>query len=457
MTVDVNDLGIREAIGLMQRGELTSVDLTQACLDRIDALDDRINAFITVTPDLAMEGARAADRTLTPDAPLPLHGIPIALKDNIALAGVPMTAGSPFLGDCIPGEDAPIVTRVRRAGAVILGKLNMHEWAIGATSQNPHFGSVRNPWDLSRIAGGSSGGSAAAVAAGMALAALGSDTGGSGRIPAALTGISGLRPTTGRVPTDGVVPMSWTFDSISPMARRADDVSLLLHLLAGDAESDATTAGLEVKKEDVRIGLLVGSVASETDPRVWSAFRGAVDVLATMGARIQEISLDVLDAAGTALRPQMLADAAAYHGDRLAESPELFGPDVLERLRIGAAVTGPEYALARESTRAWKRDLARMFESVDVLVLPTCPVIAPTAQETDGVATTAILTRLTYPWSLAGVPALSIPCGIVEGLPVGMQIVGPWGSEASVLRAARRFQEITPWHERHSRTAVELS
>ena len=450
-------LGITNALNLIRTRQLSPVELVQSYLDRIESINPSLNVYLTVMADEALATAKAAEQAVTAgDALGPLHGIPIALKDNCEVAGVRMTGGNKFLRDHIAATDAEVVSRLRQAGAIILGKLNMHEWAIGGTTRNPHYGPCRNPWDPTRIPGGSSGGSGAAVAADMALATLGTDTGGSVRIPAALNGVCGLRPTMGRVSNRGVIPVSWSFDTVGPLARRAEDIAHMLQVLAGYDPQDLTSAdqpvgnylaGLNEGVRGLRIGLLGGHFQKEPQPAVVTLINQAAQVYENLGAQVEEIELT--DAAATVERTSemLLAEAAAFHQARLTERSEDFGPDVLTRLRIGAQVSGSQYGRNRQEQRRWQRQLQQTFERYDILLAPTCGIPAPIIEESEGVETTRLLARFTYPLSLAQVPVLSVPCGFTEDqLPVGMQLMAPAWAEARILRAAHAYQQATDWH-----------
>lgn len=453
---DLVQLGITDIVDLVQTRQLSPFELVDSYLERIDALNASLNVYLTVMAEEARTGARAAERALRDTDGLgPLHGVPIALKDNYAVAGVRMTAGSRFLHDHVATTDAEVVTRLRAAGAIVLGKLNMHEWAIGATTRNPHYGACRNPWDADRIPGGSSGGSGAAVAADMAAASLGTDTGGSVRIPAALNGVCGLRPTVGRISNRGVIPVSWTFDTVGPLARRAEDVARLLQALAGYDAEDLTSvnqpasdylSGLRQGVQGLRIGLLGGHFQTEPQPEVRDAISRAAQVYANLGAQIEEVELAEAESTIERTSEMLLAEAAAYHQPRLAERAEDFGPDVLTRLRIGAGVSGSQYARNRQEQRRWQRELDRAFARFDILLAPTCGMPAPGIESSEGVETTRLLTRFTYPFSLAEVPVLSLPCGFCNGLPVGLQLVAPHWQEARLLRVAWAYQQETDWH-----------
>ncbi len=460
MTVaDFTRLGIADVVGLIRTGQLSPVELVQSCLDRIESLNPTLNTYLTVMADAALAAAKAAEQAVTAgDAVGPLHGVPVALKDNCEVAGVRLTGGTPFLRDNVATADAEIVSRLRQAGAIILGKLNMHEWAIGGTTRNPHYGPCHNPWDPTRIPGGSSGGSGAAVAADMALVTVGTDTGGSVRIPAALNGVCGLRPTMGRISNRGVIPVSWTFDTVGPLARRAEDIAHVLQVLAGYDPHDLTSidqpvgdylTGLNDGVKDWRVGVLGGHFQTEPQPAVVTLIKQAAHVFEELGAHVEEVEL--VDAEETIERASemLLADAAAFHQARLAERAEGFGLDVRTRLQTGAQVSGSQYALARQKQRRWQRQLKQTFERHDLLLAPTCGIPAPLIEESEGVQTTRLLTRFTYPFSLAQVPVLSVPCGFTQGsLPVGMQLIAPAWAEAVILRAAQAYQQATDWHLR---------
>lgn len=456
---DFTRLGIADVVGLIRTGQLSPLALVRSCLDRIESLNPALNTYLTVMADAALAAAKVAEQAVTAgDALGPLHGVPVALKDNCEVAGVRMTGGTPFLRDHIAPADAEIVSRLRQAGAIILGKLNMHEWAIGGTTRNPHYGPCHNPWDPTRIPGGSSGGSGAAVAADLALVTVGTDTGGSVRIPAALNGVCGLRPMMGRISNRGVIPVSWTFDTVGPLARRAEDIAHVLQVLAGYDPHDLTSrdqptgnylAELNDGVTGWRVGLLGGHFQTEPQPAVVTLVTQAARMFEELGAHIEEVELDGAEGTIERASEMLLADAAAFHQARLAERAEDFGPDVRTRLRMGALVSGSQYALARQEQRRWQRQLKQTFERYDILLAPTCGIPAPLIEESEGVQTTRLLTRFTYPFSLAQLPVLSVPCGFTQGpLPVGMQLIAPAWAEASILRAAQAYQQVTDWHLR---------
>jgi aspartyl-tRNA(Asn)/glutamyl-tRNA(Gln) amidotransferase subunit A len=456
---ELNSLDLVGAARRVADGELSPIELTSACLERIAGIDAQVNAFITVTADTAMEDARVAEQERVQGEPGgPLAGVPIALKDLLDTAGVRTTAGSRFFAERVPDRDAAVVEKLRAAGAVLLGKLNMHEWALGVTNDNPHYGACHNPWALDRITGGSSGGSAAALAAGMCFGSLGSDTGGSIRIPASLCGVVGLKPTYGRVSLRGVVPLSWSLDHAGPMARHVSDVALLLELIAGHDRADPGSvevptddygAGLEDGISGWRIGVIADESLGELEGDVRARVRKAIDVLASAGAQIETLAApDLLEAAR--LNGLMTtADAATFHRERMDSAPDDFGQDVLARLRRGAAYGATDYAAARRQQTILRRRFSSWFVEhggmFDAVVLPTTPCAAPRIAGLDAVATAPVLTRLTAPFNFTGLPAMSIPCGVTpEGLPVGLQIVGaPW-AERRVLRVGRAYELASP-------------
>jgi len=458
-SAELLQLGITEALTRIRSRQLSPVELTRAYLEHISQLNPHLNVYLTVTAEEALAAAEAAEQQMTSGETLgPLHGIPVALKDNCDVAGVRMTAGAKFLRDNVAISDSEVAARLRRAGAIFLGKTHMHEWAIGATTRNPHFGPCRNPWNPTRIPGGSSGGSGAAPAADMALATIGTDTGGSVRIPAALNGVSGIRPTTGRVSIRGVIPVSWTFDTIGPMARRAEDVAHLLQVVAGYDPAEPTSidapvpdyfATLRNGVRGLRVGLCTGHFRTEPTLSVTSAVNTAARVLQDLGAHVEECELTKAEAMIDRMSELILTDAAAYHQERRAQRPQDFGQDVMTRLSRGAGITGTQYALARQAQREWQRRMEDIFTRYDVLLAPTCGLGAPVIEQSEGVETTRLLTRFTYPLNLAQIPVISIPCGFTEEqLPIGVQVAARHWHEALVLRVAWAYQQATDWHLR---------
>ncbi|HEY5984079.1 MAG TPA: amidase [Anaerolineales bacterium] len=443
-------------LDLLRAGRLSAREVWAACAAQIDRLDPRLNAFITrMQPVEAPASEHDPDESESIPA---LSGIPIAVKDLFDTAGVRTTGGSLFFKDRVPDHDAAAVTALRRAGAQIIGKTNTHEIALGVTTVNPHFGPCRNPWDPDRSPGGSSGGSAVAVASGMALAALGTDTGGSIRIPAALCGIVGLKPTFGRVSLRGVLPLSWNLDHAGPLARTVWDAAMLLQIIAGYDADDPACANspvddyllhLEEGVKGWRVAMIGGSFIEAAEPEVLHSVTNAEGVFRDAGADVEMLELRFLRDAAAANGMMTQADAAAFHRQRLAEHPELFGSDVRRRLESGSATSAADYVLARHTQTDIQRRLAQIFEAFDILMLPSTAVAAPRIDEGDAVERARQLTRFTAPFNLAGLPAISVPCGFTAaGLPIGLQLVAaPW-HEAQLLRAARAYEARTAWLER---------
>jgi aspartyl-tRNA(Asn)/glutamyl-tRNA(Gln) amidotransferase subunit A len=453
MDATLPPVGLRERLA---SAEISAVGATEAYLERIELLDRAIGAFVTVDAEAALEQAQAADDALAAGRTLgPLHGLPVALKDNIDTAGLRTTVGAAFFADRVPDADAEVTRRLRLAGAVVLGKVVLHELAYGATTQNEHFGPCRNPWDHERIPGGSSGGSGAAVAAGLCAAALGTDTGGSVRIPAALNGVSGLRPTAGLVSIRGVYPITWTLDTVGPIAHAVSDLAALLDVLAGYDPADTQSRdlpytpavdALDLGVEGMRVGIPSTFYFEDVDDGIVQLVRAAAEVLASLGAVVEEIELPGAAAALAAAKMMIQAEAFAIHRERLREQPERFGADVRKRLERGKSITGAGYAEQRERARVWRRTVENAFERVDLVLSPVTGTVAPPAGG-EMIETTERLVRLTYGWSLAGIPALAVPCGFSEaGLPVGMQLAAPRLGEADLVRAGAAYQRETNWH-----------
>lgn len=435
----------------------THRDRVEDCLERIATKDGPLRAVITAMDEQARAAADRCDEATARGEWLGLlHGMPIALKDNIDTAGVRTTSGSDFFSDRVPAEDAPVVERLKKAGAIIVAKTNLAEFAFGATSQNPHHGLCRNVWDTDRIPGGSSGGSAVAVGAGMAVGALGTDTGGSVRVPASLNGVTGIRPTTGRVSNRAVTKVSLAFDTVGPMARRAVDVARQLAAMEGYDRLDASSVNragddilgqLDRGLEGVRVGVPTTFFFDDVEPSMAEAIRSAIRVLEEQGATIVDVAVPGAEDAQHQMTKMLYPDAAAFHQERMRTSPERFGEDVLRRLKIGLDTTALEYAEAMVWRQQWRRTVDLAFDDVDLIVTPTVPGPPPPAEGAEMIATTKMLTSLTYAWAMADIPAVSVPCGFDRlGLPVGLQIAGPSGADGRALGAAAAYQRVTDFH-----------
>ncbi|HYL85816.1 MAG TPA: amidase [Candidatus Angelobacter sp.] len=457
---DLAFASISQIAKLFRARKLSPVELTKLLLFRIDQLNPKLNAFLTVTADIALAQAKKAEAELF--APRgrkghrdrgPLHGIPISLKDNIYTKAIRTTAGSKILKDFVPQHDATIVTQLNEAGTVLLGKTNLHEFAYGVTTNNPHFGPARNPWDLSRIPGGSSGGSAAALAAGLCYGSIGTDTGGSLRIPAALCGIVGFKPTFGRVSVDGVIPLSPRLDCVGPLARSAADAALLLDpiFVRGNQEPRLYNAIKSSNRFSFRLGVPKDFFLKILSVEVESAFEQALRVFRKLGATLREVSIPLLHETEDAGNQIAWAEATHYHqhaGWFPAHSAD-YGEDVRTRLELGAKVLATAYLQALEVRESFIEGFhAAMAEAkIDALVVPTTPIAAPLiGEETTTISgtnhpTRALLLRNNRPANLGGLPAISFPCGLTpDGLPVGLQLIGSVTDEALLLRIAHAFE-----------------
>jgi len=465
MNHELTYLSITEAYKLITQRDISPIELVQAHLERIEGIDPILNSFITLTADDAWQRAKQAEADLLHGATTkngafdPLFGIPLAIKDLYETKGVRTTAGSTFFSDYVPDEDCVVVGKLSTAGGICLGKLNMHEIALGVTNVNPHFGACRNPWSTDRISGGSSGGSASAVAAGLCLGAMGSDTGGSIRIPASLCGVVGFKPTYGRVSLGGVIPLSRNLDHAGPMARHVMDAALMLQTIAAfdpydpysiNISSDDYTTNINKGVKGWRIALVDDEFFVKTEPEIEQAVRDAGLIFEALGAHVEAVRFPGARLAAHSNGLMTVSDAAAFHQNRLLENPRGFGDDVLQRLKAGQAITTTEYIQARHAQTKLRWQFKRFFESFDILLTPTTPVPAPLIEGPDAVEQARLLTRYTAPFNLTGLPAISLPCGFTSGgLPIGLQIVcHPWG-EAHLLRAAFAYEGATAWHQRH--------
>lgn len=456
---------IPEIARLYRRRQLSPLELSRFLLERIKKLNPHLNAFITVSEELALRQAKRAESELVGKRGHksrhdrgPLHGIPISLKDNIYTAEVRTTAGSRVLRDFLPLHDAPIVTALKEAGAVLLGKTNMHEFAYGTTSNNRHYGAVRNPWDVSRIAGGSSGGSAAALAAGLCYGSIGTDTGGSIRIPSSLCGVVGLKPGLGRVSADDVVALSPTLDFVGPLARNAEDAALLLEIIGVRGKGERRLGSGRVassRSRRPRLGVPKEFFLDVLSPEVERAFQSALRVLQKHGARLEEVSLPLVRETEDAGNQIAWAEATHYHQQAgwYPAHEEEYDEDVRKRLEMGTKVPAVMYIQALELRQQFIAAFHRLLEEeeLDALVVPTTPITATHVGEESVTIqgsihpTRGLLLRLNRPANLAGVPAISVPCGLTEnGLPVGLQFISAVTDEALLLELARNFESNCP-------------
>ncbi|MGB7556333.1 MAG: amidase [Candidatus Korobacteraceae bacterium] len=447
-------LTLTEAAQQIRTRKLSPSELTRTCLARIEQLNPTLNAFITVTAETALEQARQAEEeTMAGRWRGPLHGIPIGLKDLLDTAGVRTTAASNQYRDRVPSADAELVHQLKQAGAIIVGKLNLHEFAFGVSGIVSAFGPVKNPWDLERITGGSSSGSAAAVAAGLCVAAIGTDTAGSIRCPSALCGIVGHRPSAGLLSCKGVVPLSTSFDTVGPMTRTVRDAALLLGAVATNAGSSAPNdwAALDDSVAGLKVGAPRKDFYDDLQPEVAVCVEEALVVLKTLVAQVADVELE----AG-AHRTIFSAEIYEYHEAMVTRHPELYQPQTLPRILKCAGISATDYIRDWRSLSAERHNAEKLFQRFDLIVTPTVPVAAPRISDLEALGIndlrpleTKCLLRNTSPFSVLFWPSVSVPCGFTrEGLPVGFQISGKPGADATVLRLAHAYEQATEWHKR---------
>ncbi len=463
---DLCYLTIAEAAGLVSAGKVSPLELTEAHLRRIGQIDGKLNTFLTVTAETARVEAREAEREIAAGRYRgPLHGLPYSLKDLYATKGISTTGGTKILADWAPDYDSAVAERLKSAGGILLGKTNMHEFALGATSINPHYGAARNAWNPEHISGGSSGGAASAVAAGLGHFGMGSETGNSIRRPAAFCGVTGLKPTYGRVSRNGMLPASWSLDHAGPLTRSAEDAAIVLQTLAGEDQRDAATSQVPVPDYSAGLGDTASGIKAGVPRKFLSGLSGEADsafeeVLAMLGqAGVSIVDLNLPSAVYTASVSSaiMLSDAASYHADWVRDRPADYGEDVLTRLWIGMAITAQEYTDAQRFRRLIAGDmLAEMnSEGVDLIVAPTIPATATpiaggaAALGDEPYSVGESFFNLHRLFSLVGWPVVSIPCGFgASGLPLAVQIAGRPYDEPRILRLAHSYQQMTDWHRR---------
>jgi aspartyl-tRNA(Asn)/glutamyl-tRNA(Gln) amidotransferase subunit A len=448
----------------VQAGRRKASDVVKEALARAEGHQEKFRAFIALTPDLARRQAEAVDARVRRGDKLPLAGVPFGVKDLIDVQGVPTTGGSRAFLDRKAAADATAVRRLVEAGAVVLGKTNLHECAFGFTGENKHFGDCKNPWNPARIAGGSSSGSAVAVALGICPFALGSDTGGSIRQPSALCGLTGLKPTYGRVSRAGGIPLSWTMDHVGPLTRTAAEAAAVLQLIAGRDPADETSRRRTVPDyveeikgpvKGLRVGIPHAWFFEALDKEVAAAVTTAIEKLMALGCKMTDVKLPRLEEALGAHRAIIFAEASSYYQPYLRDRAEKFGDDIRPLLQAGLFLPAVDYLKGQRTRRLIRREWARVFATVDCLVTPTTPVTATKFGEEkaalpggDKPLVRAYL-DLTLPFNLTGHPALSVPCGHARnGLPIGMQLVGRPFGEGTILRLAHNYQQSTAWHKR---------
>jgi aspartyl-tRNA(Asn)/glutamyl-tRNA(Gln) amidotransferase subunit A len=462
---DLHYLSVAEAAAEISAKRLSPVELTQAYLDRIAAINPTINAYITVTADSALAQAKQAEAEIVRgEYKGPFHGMPIALKDLFDTKGIRTTGGSKVMADHVPSEDGVVVSRLAEAGAVLLGKLNMHEFAFGITNVNPHYGSARNAWNTDRITGGSSGGSGTATAAGLCAAALGSDTGGSIRIPACFCGIVGLKPTYGRVSKRGVLPLSMSLDHVGPLTRTAEDAALMLQVIAGYDAQDPGSTDVAVPSyttdlgkgiKGMRIGVLRGSYVLPMDTDIERALADSISALKDLGAVVTDpVELPYIEDALPANITIISSEAASFHQANMDDRPGDYGEDVFGRLSIGRDHPATAYIAARNTQHRVQEQLLDSLANFDAVMLPMMPLGAPPIGQNDvsvggkTLDVRAAVTRYTQPFNLTGFPAISVPCGFTDdGLPIGFQLAAKPFEEASLLRLAHAYEGVTEWSQ----------
>jgi aspartyl-tRNA(Asn)/glutamyl-tRNA(Gln) amidotransferase subunit A len=459
------NLSLAEVSRLIERKQVSPVELVDACLERISAINGKLKAYISFYEE-AREIAKAAETMVAASHWLgPLHGVPIALKDNIGLKGLRSTAGSRVLKDWIPDQDATVAARLRGAGAIIVGKTNLHEFAWGGTTDNPHYGTCRNPWDSERFPAGSSGGSGVAVAARTCYGALGTDTGGSVRLPSAINGIVGIRPTIGRVSNHGVIPLAWSMDTVGPMTRTVEDCAIMFNVVAGYDFRDAGsalepttdyTADLKLGVKGIRIGLISDYFFTHLQPAVHEAVRNAVKVLEGLGAATREVKVENIHGNISAQLTVESCEPSTYHQEWLRTRPGDYGEDVRALLEVGELIPATHYIQAQRYRQLLRSEFMEAFKAVDVFVCPTLPFTATPVGATKVVIEhgveedmlSAIMQYTGVP-SLTGLPALIVPGGFDQaGLPVGVQIIGRPFDEATLFRVGAAFQSATDFHNR---------
>lgn len=451
---------VTEIAPLIENKDISPVELTKAVLDHAEKNDEKINAYISFRREKALEDAKKAEQEIMNGNYRGIyHGIPMGIKDNIYIKGEVTTMAAKIHRDFVPSYNATVIDKLNEAGAIIIGKLNMHEYAWGATTNNPHYGPCRNPWDLEYIPGGSSGGSGAALIAHMTMATLGTDTGGSVRIPAATNGIVGLKQTYGRVSNYGSFPLAWTLDHIGPMTKTVKDAAALLEVIAGYDPKDSTTVNVPVDQyldgitgdvKDLVIGINEEYFFNNVDKDIEQAVRNKIRQLEKEGARIQEVDIPSLQFSEWAVMTTIISEPAAIHQQNHLNRPEDFGEDLQFLFDLGELPSAVDYIHAQQIRRHLKQDFQNVFENIDVLITPTLPIQTPKigadTVELNGeeVGVLDHIIRFTGPFNITGLPALSVPCGFKGHLPIGIQIVGKPFDEKTILNVGYAIEQMNP-------------
>lgn len=451
---------VTEIAPLIENKDISPVELTKAVLDHAEKNDEKINAYISFRREKALEDAKKAEQEIINGNYRGIyHGIPMGIKDNIYIKGEVTTMAAKIHHDFVPSYNATVIDKLNEAGAIIIGKLNMHEYAWGATTNNPHYGPCRNPWDLEYIPGGSSGGSGAALIAHMTMATLGTDTGGSVRIPAATNGIVGLKQTYGRVSNYGSFPLAWTLDHIGPMTKTVKDAAALLEVIAGYDPKDSTTVNVPVDQyldgitgdvKDLVIGINEEYFFNNVDKDIEQAVRNKIRQLEKEGARIQEVDIPSLQFSEWAVMTTIISEPAAIHQQNHLNRPEDFGEDLQFLFDLGELPSAVDYIHAQQIRRHLKQDFQNVFENIDVLITPTLPIQTPKigadTVELNGeeVGVLDHIIRFTGPFNITGLPALSVPCGFKGHLPIGIQIVGKPFDEKTILNVGYAIEQMNP-------------
>lgn len=457
MSNELVNMPVEKLAPLIETKKISSLELTEAILHRAEKYNDKINAYIDITCDKAIKMAKKADEDIANNLYSGMyHGIPLGIKDNVYLENEITTMGSKIHNNFVPDYNATIIEKLTKTRAVFIGKLNMHEYAHGPTNNNPHFGACKNPWDIARIPGSSSGGSGAATISSMASASIGTDTGGSIRIPASSCGIVGLKPTHGRVSKYGVFPLAWSLDHVGPMAKTVKDAAGMMEIIAGYDKYDSSSLNKPVEKytslidegvKDLVIGINEDYFFKKVDSDIKEMIKKEIKNLEDQGAKIEVVSIPSLKYAEYALMTTMITEPAAVHNQELINQSENFGSDVRTLLKLGQLIPAVDYLQAQQYRNLIKMDFQKVFQKVDVLITPTTPFIAPFIGDDyadlngKNVDLNDEVVRFTGPGNLTGLPSLSIPCGLKNGMPVGLQIMGDAFDESTVLNVGQAIEK----------------